>query len=221
MIVDMRTYTLFPGLLAGYLEHYEKKGLPIQKRHLGDALMAYFLTEAGQLNQVIHFWRYDSLADREAKRARMVADPEWTAYLGSNNRDSFIAQENRILKPAPFWPDRVPAANRAGPAAYVDIRTYTARSGNIADYFKNYEANGLMVQLGYIGHCIGYFASGDIGRSHQIVHLWGYQDLNDRQERRAAMAADPAWQNYGRLAGPLLSNMENRIVRPAAFSPVR
>lgn len=218
MIVDMRTYTLFPGLIADYIANYEKNGLPVQKRHLGDAFMAYFITEVGQLNQVIHFWRYDSMADRENRRTRMQADPEWMAYLGQN-KGSFIAQENRILKPAPFWP--VPEANRKGPANFADIRMYTARSGNLGAYFKLYEAEGLKVQLGHIGHCIGYFQSGEVGPSHQIIHIWGYSSLDDRMKRRAAMGADPAWQAYAKQMLPLLANMENRIVRPAPFSPVK
>lgn len=218
MIVDMRTYTLFPGLINDYVARYEQLGLPIQKRHLGDAFMAYFLTEIGPLNQVIHFWRYDSMAEREAKRARMQADPEWAGYL-SHNKGKFISQENRILKPAPFWP--VPEANRTGPANFVDLRIYTARSGNLPPYFKLYEAEGLKVQLGHIGHCAGYFQSGDVGTSHQIVHLWGYSDLNDRMKRRAAMGADPAWQAYAKQMLPLLANMENKIVRPASFSPIK
>ncbi|MBM3573154.1 MAG: NIPSNAP family protein, partial [Alphaproteobacteria bacterium] len=81
MIVDMRTYTLFPGLLNDYVEHYGAKGLPIQKRYLGERMLGYFVTEVGPLNQVIHFWQYESMAEREALRAKMVVDPEWAAYL--------------------------------------------------------------------------------------------------------------------------------------------
>jgi len=218
MIIDMRTYTLFPGLIAGYVKDYEEKGLPLQKKHLGDAFMGYFQTEFGPLNQVVHFWRYDSMAEREARRARMVADPQWVAYL-ADNKGKFVAQVNQTIRPAPFWP--VPDQYRNGPPNFIDLRIYTAKSGHLADYFKLYEAEGMKVQLGHIGHCIGYFQSGDVGPQHQIVHMWGYSDLNDRMKRRAGMAADPAWQAYIKKMTPLLATMEVKLVRPLPFSPIK
>ena len=52
-----------------------------------------------------------------------------------------------------------------------------------------------------------------------MVHLWGYADQGDREKRRAAMAADPAWVAYLKAAaqqGALLK-MQNRIIRPTGF----
>jgi len=34
----------------------------------------------GALNQVVHPWRYDSLADMERKRAARDADPAWGEF---------------------------------------------------------------------------------------------------------------------------------------------
>ena len=36
MIVDHRTYELQPGRLRDFLALYEKEGLPVQKKHLGN-----------------------------------------------------------------------------------------------------------------------------------------------------------------------------------------
>ena len=41
MIVDHRTYELQPGRLRDFLALYEKEGLPVQKKHLGN-LVGYF-----------------------------------------------------------------------------------------------------------------------------------------------------------------------------------
>ena len=57
------------------------------------------------LNQVVHLWRYESQADREARRAAMAADPAWGDYLRvSEEAGLLVAQENRILKPTDFSP---------------------------------------------------------------------------------------------------------------------
>lgn len=57
------------------------------------------------LNQVVHLWKYESLADRERKRAALEADPDWTLYRRHSAEAGYLAaQENQILKSAPFSP---------------------------------------------------------------------------------------------------------------------
>ena len=100
----MRTYTIVPGRVAAYLALYESEGLPIQKRHLGNPI-GYFTTEIGELNQVVHLWGYESMADREKKRAGMEADPAWTAYRKKSSEGGFLQhQEDKILKSTAFSP---------------------------------------------------------------------------------------------------------------------
>ena len=53
MIVDVRTYTLIPRKQAQYLELFEKRALPVTKRH-GLELMSYYVSYIGALNQVVH-----------------------------------------------------------------------------------------------------------------------------------------------------------------------
>jgi len=104
MIIDLRTYTMAPGRLKAYLEMYEKEGFPVQIRHLGKPI-GYFTTEIGTLNQVVHLWGYESLADRERRRATMEVDPEWVAYRSKSAASGNIQhQENRILKSTSFSP---------------------------------------------------------------------------------------------------------------------
>jgi NIPSNAP len=62
MIVDVRTYTLIPRKMAKYLELFEKHALPVMKRH-GLELTGDYVSHIGPLNQLVHLWRYDSLAE--------------------------------------------------------------------------------------------------------------------------------------------------------------
>ena len=62
MILEVRTYTAQPGGgLARWLDFYEKNGLPPSLKHLG-GLVGFFVSEIGPLNQIVHMWRYESLA---------------------------------------------------------------------------------------------------------------------------------------------------------------
>jgi hypothetical protein len=101
MIVDHRTYTLHPGKMKEYVERFEREGLAIQTRHLGQPVGWYTSMDIGQLNQVVHLWGYESLEDRAKRRAAMQADPEWQAFLA---KQTLLIQhmENKVLVPAPF-----------------------------------------------------------------------------------------------------------------------
>ena len=103
MIVDVRTYTLVPRKLPGYLEIFETYAMPIQRRH-GLELIGYYSSVIGPLNQVVHIWRYESLADMEVKRANRDADPEWQAFL-ARTEGMVMTQESKVMKPAAFSPE--------------------------------------------------------------------------------------------------------------------
>ncbi|HEY8368110.1 MAG TPA: NIPSNAP family protein [Thermodesulfobacteriota bacterium] len=102
MILEERTYTLHPGKVGEYFSLYEKEGMAIQVPILG-RLVGYFSTEIGELNQVVHMWAYDSLEERTRRRAELMADPRWKAFV-----PKLLAlvqkMETRILVPAPFSP---------------------------------------------------------------------------------------------------------------------
>jgi hypothetical protein len=95
MLLDHRTYTVRPGTIRKQLALYEKHGLTPQKRHFGDPL-AY-----------LHIWVYEDAADRSRKRASLMADPEWLAYLEMNAEAGFLLkQENKLMTDAAFAPIR-------------------------------------------------------------------------------------------------------------------
>ena len=64
---------------------------------------AYFTTEIGELNHVVALWSYESLNDRAAKRATMIADTRWQDYL--QMVDGLVdTQTSRILTPVSYSP---------------------------------------------------------------------------------------------------------------------
>jgi NIPSNAP len=102
MIVEERCYTLKPGTVQLYYQDYSAKGLKIQQPILGN-LIGYFHTEIGELNQIVHIWGYDSLAERERRRGLLAANTDWQGYL-KQSPDIILKMETRILIPAPFSP---------------------------------------------------------------------------------------------------------------------
>jgi NIPSNAP len=74
MIVEMRTYTLKPGTVATAEERF---GQALPARLNFSILAAFWHSEVGRLNQIIHVWPYDSLAHREQARAAAAKAVGW------------------------------------------------------------------------------------------------------------------------------------------------
>ena len=100
----------------------------------------------------------------------------------------------------------------------ADLRIYTTLPNRMAEFVALYQDKAWPLQLKYLENCLGWYTTVE-GALNTVVHLWGYADQGDRERRRAAMAADPAWGEYLQEAGArgLLIKMENRILRPTAF----
>jgi hypothetical protein len=102
MIVEERIYVAQPGKMMDYIRMYQEEGLAIQRPILGN-LVGYFTSEIGTLNQIVHLWAYEDLADRAARRATLLGDARWKAY-SAKVTPLLLSQENRILVPTPFSP---------------------------------------------------------------------------------------------------------------------
>ncbi|WP_136661050.1 NIPSNAP family protein [Nitratireductor sp. XY-223] len=104
MIIEHRTYTFRPGTIDRWLNKYGEEGLPVQKRHL-NRFMGLYTSEIGRLHTSVLIWAYDSLADREARRAAMYADPDWQKFISEVwSLDAIQSQDVMIMNPAPFSP---------------------------------------------------------------------------------------------------------------------
>lgn len=99
-------------------------------------------------------------------------------------------------------------------------RIYTILPGKIQEYLKNYEELGLPAQQEVLGTLVGFWHT-EIGELNKVIHIWGYDSLDDRLARRAALAEHPDWPAYLEVALPLIVEQENCVLIPASFSPAR
>jgi len=102
----------------------------------------------------------------------------------------------------------------------VEMRTYTIQIGKMGQFLEYYATQGLPVQERILGNLLGYFTS-DVGELNQALQFWGYENYGDRESRRAKLAQDPEWLNYLKTSPPVILKQENRILLPAAFSPIK
>ena len=94
----------------------------------------------------------------------------------------------------------------------VDERTYQVAPGKMKELLALYESDGFAVQSKHLGKPFGYFIV-EVGEINHIVHMWGYESMADREQRREKMQADPGWQAYLAKAAPYFVRQQNRLLK--------
>lgn len=100
----------------------------------------------------------------------------------------------------------------------VEERIYTLKPMTAPQFLKVAE-EGAAIQQEILGKPLGYFST-EFGPQNQIVHLWVYKDVEERAQRRAALAADPRWAQVRPRLGEFLVSQENKLLIPAKFAPI-
>jgi hypothetical protein len=207
MIYEVRTYTLRPGTVAEFEERYAKR-LPLREQH--SKLGAFWHTEVGTLNQVIHVYPYDDLQQRTAVREALAKDAARAQLPGG--REFIVAQETDIMVPAPFMH---PLGSRDyGTGNIYEMRVYTFAPGDIPKVLDGWaKAIDAREQYSPLAACW----TSEIGGLNKFVHTWVYKDLNERARIREATRKAGVWPPQ---TGVRPLRQENKILIPAAFSPV-
>jgi NIPSNAP protein len=104
----------------------------------------------------------------------------------------------------------------------LDHRTYTVRVGTLRKQLALYEKHGFEVQKRHFGEPLGWLVS-ETGDVNTYVHIWIYENADDRNRRRAALYKDPEWLKYIEMnaeAGYLIKQ-ESKLMSPAPFAPLK
>ena len=102
----------------------------------------------------------------------------------------------------------------------LEERTYTIATGKVAEYLALYETEGWGPHTRHLGEPVGWFTT-ESGTLNQVVHMWRYASHAEREEKRAALYADPEWLAFIPKTFPYIERMENRLLKATAFSPMR
>jgi hypothetical protein len=208
MLYEVRTYTLRPGTVAEFEERFAKRH-PLREKH--SKLGAFWHTEIGSLNQVIHVWPYEDLKHRAAVREATAKDPAMQQLPGG--RDFVVAQESEIMIPASFM--RPLGSQSYGTGNLYEMRIYTFAPGEIPKVLEGW-AKAIATREKYSPLAACWHS--EIGGLNKFVHVWAYKDLNERAHVREAARKAGDWPPQ---TGVRPARQENKILIPAAFSPVQ
>jgi hypothetical protein len=212
MIYEVRTYDIKPKSLG---EVEKRFGEAYEFRKTLSPLAAFWHTEIGPLNQIIHVWPYKDIAERDRIRAEAVASGNWPPKIG----EFIVNMRSEIFIPFKFSPEIKPG--KMGP--YFEMRTYTFAPGELGKIQKVWEK--ALPERQKISPLVGIWYS-ELGGLNRFTHIWAYPSLDARNETREKASATGAWppSAYAKrenMPDALLVAQENKIVMPSAFSPLQ
>ncbi|MBM3505027.1 MAG: NIPSNAP family protein [Alphaproteobacteria bacterium] len=101
----------------------------------------------------------------------------------------------------------------------IDYRAYTFRVGTVPTFLKMFEQEGMAIQQRVLGHFVGMFRT-EVGNVNEVIHMWAYDNVSERERRRAELAKTPEFDAYVRKARELITSQDVRLLVPAPFSPI-
>jgi hypothetical protein len=95
-LVDHRIYTIRLRKMDEFLEVFDRLAMPILMETLGTPL-GFYTSSVGPLNQFVHLWAYDDLADYERRSRLRDQHPSFPAYLAASEH-LIVSQETRLIR---------------------------------------------------------------------------------------------------------------------------
>jgi hypothetical protein len=99
-----RNLEVQPDRSREFFALYQGEGLPVQRKHLGN-LVGLSTTEVGNVNEIVHIWAPEDLADRTRRRAAMTGAPTRRTYL-QKSREYMRHMNNKMLVPNSLSPTK-------------------------------------------------------------------------------------------------------------------
>ena len=205
MLYEVRTYRLKPRSQNEVMKRF---GEAYEDRRKYSEISAFFYSDIGPLNEIIHIWPYKDLADRTETRAKAAASANWPPHIS----EFLDEQLSEIFTPFPFTPEFKPG--NLGPV--FEWRSYTIKPHTVGGIQERW-GDQLEAREKLSPVLMGMTT--EIGPLNKFVHIWPYESLNHRAEIRAEAAAKGIWPPKG--GGDELIQQENKILYAAPFSPIQ
>ena len=104
----------------------------------------------------------------------------------------------------------------------IDHRLYTLKPEKLKIWLTGWAQVALPLEKELLGTFLGMYTT-EVGPNlAEVIQMWAYDSMGDREIRRQRLAEDPRWKAYLQTTtemAPFVST-SSRIIRPTSFSPI-
>jgi len=185
------------------------KGL-IEDPRLHIKLTGNWETCIGEQDTFVHILEYENYAGFDKATQMIKTSEHLDAYRAMlpyiNSRATQLNQEFA------FFPTAPPHAQ----GGLFELRTYQLQPGTLLEW-ENVWRRGIEARRRFVAPVGAWFSQ--VGRLHQVHHMWQYPSLHDRKEKREQAWQIDGWAETVSKTAKLANYMDSLILTPLPFSP--
>lgn len=170
MIYELNTYTLKTGSAPEVSKISGSVGRDIRGDNYGK-LEGYWITEIGQINQVMHLWSYASFDERSRLRGELAKNERWQQEYLPLLHAKLIRRDVRLLNAI------IDPIKPVGDTNVYEYRNYRCRPGGLEQWVPLW-LKYRKVRERY-SKIVAMFTT-EAGQPNEVSHIWAYRDLNAR-----------------------------------------
>jgi len=212
-IHDFETHRVKPDKRDEYKEAAERyyKGIQ-QDSRLGVKLTGNWETSVGDQDTFLHILEYEHYGGYDKAIQLIRTSEHMDAYKAM--LPFLMSRINQLNQEFAFLPTKPPQAE----GGLFELRTYALQPGTLLEW-ENSWRRGIEARRKSVAPVGAWFSQ--IGRLHQVHHMWQYPNLQKRRDIR-----EKAWQNDGwaetvSKTAQLARSMDAFILAPLSFSPLK
>ena len=102
--------------------------------------------------------------------------------------------------------------------ALYELRTYDVIVGKMGEVTRLYKDEGYpaLQKGGFDKKLVSYFV-GDVGALNQLIHIWKFDNANDREAHWARLFSDDDFLAFAAKLRPNLLGQSNKLMKPAPW----
>ncbi|KAI6047866.1 NIPSNAP-domain-containing protein [Pisolithus marmoratus] len=169
-------------------------------------------TLVGDQDVFVHILEYENYAGYD-KTMHLIRNSQHVESYRTllpyvNSRSTQLAQEFAFLPTAP------PHAQ----GGIFELRSYQLKPGTLLEW-ENAWRRGIEARRKFVSPIGAWFSQ--IGRLHQVHHLWQYPSLDARKETREKAWQIDGWAETVSKTAQLAKEMDSFILAPLPYSPLK
>ena len=102
----------------------------------------------------------------------------------------------------------------------IEMRTYILKPTTLKKFLEIYNNEIRETHVSILGNQIGFFYT-EFGELNKVVHLYGYENYEERERRREILSKNKDFINYTNKVKDIIINMKNEVLLPAEFSNIK
>ncbi|GAA6013060.1 hypothetical protein JCM11491_000956 [Sporobolomyces phaffii] len=169
----------------------------------------------GEVDSFVHVFEYDGMPGFEQTKNAIRESKGHLTFFNKEILPLIQSRTSQLNTEFKFW-QVSPPAEKGG---IYELRTYDIQPGALLEWEHEWRV-GLEARLASGHYPVGAWFS-QVGKLHQVHHLWQYQSMEARRLKREQSWQIDGWSGTVSKTVRLTKHMQSNILRPLPFSPLR